>query len=245
MRSKLFVLAWLAIFFAPVASAGEAEVRKGLQQLDPKIPIKSIKPSMIKGLYEVVIGADIYYVSSDGKYIISGNVFESKTQKNLTDETKGKVYLGIVNKAGESGMIIYEPKGKAHQTLTVFTDVDCPYCRKFHAEVPDHLKAGIRVRYVMFPLRGMGTETYKKSVSVWCSNDRLEAMTIVKSGGKILDKNCDNPVARNFALAQAMGITGTPTIMTQDGVLFRGYVPKADLHARLGLVVPARANQGK
>lgn len=242
---KLIVAVVSALNLAVVsgAIAGEAEVRGGLQQLDPHVQIRSIKPSAIDGLYEVMIGTDIYYVSADGKYIVSGNLFEAKTQKNLTEAAKSKTYLEVVDKAGESGMIIFEPKKKAKRTLTVFTDVDCPYCRKFHSEVPEHLKQGIRVRYVVFPLRGLGTETYKKSVSVWCSKNKQEALTTVKSGGSIPEKECKNPMAQNLALSRAMGITGTPTILTDEGVMYRGYVPKDDLYARLGLSVPSQARK--
>jgi len=244
MRKRLFHALVFLIFMSPIfVSGGVNEVRKGLQQLNPDMPIGSIKKSVIAGLYEVIIGTDVYYVSSDGQYIVSGNIFESKTQKNLTEIAQGEIYLNMVNKAGESGMIIYEPKRKVRHTLTVFTDVDCPYCRKFHKEVSAHLEQGIRIRYVMFPLRGLQTPTYKKEVSVWCSEDRIRAMDMAKSGQSIKEKDCPNPVAHNLALARAMGITGTPTLMTEEGILLRGYVPKDELHARLGLEAGQRARK--
>jgi len=225
----------LGMILAANAVAGEAEVRQMFKQLDPQMVLDSVKPSPIKGVYEVRIGTIIYYASEDGKYIISGNVFEASTQTNLTEAAKGKLYLDMVNKVGESGMIIYSPKQKAKRTLTVFTDVDCPYCRKFHSEITSHLEKGIRVRYVVFPLRGLQSPAYSKSVSVWCSKDRKKALTEVKSGKSIPQKECANPIAQNLQLAHALGIDGTPTIMTDEGVLYRGYVPKDELYARLGL----------
>jgi len=225
----------LGMISAANAVAGEAEIRQMFKQLDPHTVLDSVKPSPIKGIYEVRIGTVIYYASEDGKYIISGNVFETSTQKNLTEAAKGKLYLDMVNKVGESGMIIYEPKQKAKRTLTVFTDVDCPYCRKFHSEVPSHLEKGIRIRYIVFPLRGLNTPTYKKEISVWCSNDRQKALTEAKTGKPVKQKECPNPIAQNLKLAHALGVDGTPTIMTDEGVLYRGYVAKDELYARLGL----------
>lgn len=224
----------LGMFVTAPASAGEKEVRNALKQLDPHAPIQSIKPAKISGLYEVLIGADIYYVTSDGKYIISGDVYEARTRTNLTALARGKVYLKRVNATGESGMIIYEPK-QVKRTLTVFTDVDCPYCRKFHKDLPQHLENGIRVRYIMMPLQGLQASTYKKSVNVWCSDDRNKALDTAKSGGTLKDRDCMNPVAANLALARSLGISSTPTLMTQDGVILPGYLPPAELAARLGL----------
>ncbi|MDH3949115.1 MAG: DsbC family protein, partial [Gammaproteobacteria bacterium] len=174
------VVMFLGVLLPALATAGEAEVRSALKELDPHAPIQSVKHSKVSGLYEVLIGADIYYVTGDGKYIISGDIYESRSRTNLTALARGQVYLQRVNAVGEGSMIIYEPR-KVKQTLTVFTDVDCPYCRKFHKDLPQHLKKGIRIRYVMFPLQGLQASTYKKSVSVWCSDDRNKALDTAKS----------------------------------------------------------------
>ena len=225
-----------------VVTAGEAEVRKALKELDPQAPIQSVKRSTVPGLYEVLIGADIYYVTNDGKYIFSGDVYEARSRTNLTAQARGQVYLQRVNAAGEGSMIIYEPK-RLKQTLTVFTDVDCPYCRKFHKDLPQHLANGIRVRYIVMPLQGLQAGTYKKSVNVWCSEDRNKALDTVKSGGTVRDKECKNPIADNLALARSLGISSTPTLMTQDGVILPGYLPPAELSARLGLTAPSQARK--
>lgn len=228
------VIVALGVLMTSQVFAGEAAVRKALKQTDPHAVITSVKPSKISGLYEVLIGIEIFYVTADGKYIVSGNIFEARSQKNLTELALGKVYLKMVNKLGEKAMIIYEPK-KLKQTLTVFTDVDCPYCRKFHKDLPKHLANGIRVRYIMMPLQGLQTGTYKKSVSVWCSKDRKKALDTAKSGGSVKSKQCSNPIARNLALARKMGISSTPTLMTEKGVLIPGYLPPAMLATKLGL----------
>jgi thiol:disulfide interchange protein DsbC len=241
MKKILLVLVPLfSVFLLSTASAGEREIRQALQGLDPNTPVQSIKPAKIDGLFEVVIGNEVYYVSANGRYIFNGDIYDASTRENLTSITRGKIALKIIDKVGESGMIIYEPK-KVRRTLTVFTDVDCPYCRKFHDDLPQHLANGIRVRYVMFPLRGLKSNVYRKEVSVWCSKDRKKALDEAKAGKAIKVKQCANPIADNYILAQKLGVNSTPTLMTDKGVLLPGYMPPAHLAARLGLALQEQA----
>jgi len=223
------------------ASAGEKEIRKALKDLDPNSPLRSIKPSKIDGLYEVVIGNSVYYVSANGRYVFSGDIYDASTRENLTSIARGRIALKAIDKVGESGMIIYEPK-KVRSTLTVFTDVDCPYCRKFHDDLPQHLANGIRIRYVMFPLRGLKSNVYRKEVSVWCSKDQKKAFNEAKAGKKIKTATCANPIADNYILAQRLGVNSTPTLMTDKGVLLPGYLPPAHLAMQLGLAPLNQAN---
>lgn len=235
---KKFLLILVPLVGVALSSPGfasEKDIRNALKQLDPKTPIQSVKPAKIAGLYEVVIGNEVYYVSADGRYIINGDIYDASTHENLTSVARGKVALKVINKVGESGMIIYEPK-KVRTTLTVFTDVDCPYCRKFHADLAQHLANGIRVRYVMFPLRGLNSSVYHKEASVWCSKDRRKAFDEATAGKEIKAKQCANPVANNYILAQKLGVNSTPTLMTDKGVLLPGYLPPDHLAARLGLL---------
>jgi len=235
MKKILLVLVpLLSVLLSSTASAGEKEIRQALKALDPNTPVQSIKPAKIDGLFEVVIGSEVYYVSANGRYIFNGDIYDAGTRENLTSVARGKIALNLMGKVGEKGMIIYEPK-KVRRTLTVFTDVDCPYCRKFHDDLPQHLANGIRVRYVMFPLRGLKSKVYRKEVSVWCSKDRKKAFDEAKAGKAVKEKQCANPIADNYILAQKLGVNSTPTLMTDKGVLLPGYMPPAHLAARLGL----------
>lgn len=235
MKKFLLILVPLmSVALSSPAFAGEKEIRNAFKRLDPNTPIQSVKPAKIAGLYEVVIGNEVYYVSDDGRYIFNGDVYDANTHENLTSTARGKIALKIINKVGENGMIIYEPK-KVRRTLTVFTDVDCPYCRKFHEDLPQHLANGIRVRYVMFPLRGLNSSVYRKEANVWCSKNRKKAFDEATAGKAIKAKQCANPIADNYILAQKLGVNSTPTLMTDKGVLLPGYLPPANLAARLGL----------
>ena len=119
--------------------------------------------------------------------------------------------------------------------INVFTDVDCGYCRKLHQEIADINKLGIEVRYLAYPRQGLGTETHRRIASAWCADNPNEALTTLKQGGQIPNKQCDNPIAGQYELGQQVGVTGTPAIVTADGRLLPGYMPAPKLAEALGL----------
>ncbi len=218
----------------PLVQAGPAAIKKSMSAILPGVPIKSIKASSIAGLFEVHIGTEVYYVTSDGRFLVYGDIIDVKSRQNLTAIARGQVRLEIINAVSEDKMIIYEPR-KTKRTITVFTDIDCPYCRKFHKDVPTLVKGGIRIRYIVFPRDGLSTSTYQKSVAVWCSRDRKKALTLAKTGGKLENKTCANPIAEHYELAGRVGVRGTPTLVVDDGRILPGYVPPDKLFALLGI----------
>ena len=131
-------------------------------------------------------------------------------------------------------MIVYGPKD-AKRHITVFTDIDCGYCRKLHNEMPELTAAGIQVRYLAYPRAGVGSKSHKKYVSVWCNSDQQTAMTDAKAGRDVPVASCENPVEESFELGRKVGVEGTPTIIFDDGTLTPGYLPSATLIERLGL----------
>lgn len=125
-------------------------------------------------------------------------------------------------------MIIFPAKNAKH-TITIFTDIDCGYCRKLHSEVSRYTDAGITVRYLFFPRSGPNTESYFKAVSVWCADDRNQALTDAKLNNKVINKTCENPIDKHMQLAQAFGVNGTPAIIADDGTMVPGFVPAKEL----------------
>jgi thiol:disulfide interchange protein DsbC len=138
---------------------------------------------------------------------------------------EAKERVEAVNKIGEDQMIVFAPDGKAEHTITIFTDIDCGYCRKLHAEMDGYKAEGIRVRYLFFPRAGVDTPSYDKAVSVWCADDRQAALTDAKAGKSVPDKKCDNPVKQHMELGEKLGISGTPAIILGNGDIVPGYVP--------------------
>jgi thiol:disulfide interchange protein DsbC len=129
-------------------------------------------------------------------------------------------------------MVVFAPEKTKH-TVTVFTDIDCPYCVRFHQQVPELNENGVKVRYLAFPRSGVDSAAYRKAVSVWCAEDRSRAMTDAKAGRNVPEKSCDNPVGEHFETGRALGITGTPTLVLDNGKVVPGYVPTNQLIAAL------------
>jgi len=183
----------------------------------------SLKESAIPNIYEAMYGTEVVYVSGDGKYFISGDLIELDTRKNLSDIAKQSVRKEIMDKQ-DNKPIIFKAKDEKYK-LTVFTDIDCPYCAKLHREVPQLNEAGITIEYLLFPRAGIGSNSYKKAVSVWCADDQLSAMTTAKERKPLEDKTCENPVKTQYDLGGEVGVNGTPALITNTGKLIPGYVP--------------------
>ncbi len=188
----------------------------------------NVKASPVSGLYEIIVGPRLLYISADGRYIIRGDVIDIDRGENVSESARKQVRIDAVNDLGEDGMIVFAPQD-VERTITVFTDVTCPYCSKLHNEVGQLNKAGIKVRYLAFPRAGVSSAAYDQMVSVWCADDPQKAMTDAKAGRPVDPKRCDNPVTEHFQMGQLVGVSGTPTIILEDGSIIGGYVPAKEL----------------
>ena len=217
-----------AMFMTNDAFADEAAIKKALSEFMPRAQIDSIRPAEIKGLYEVATGGSIFYSSEDGRFLIQGQMYDSFAKKNITEHKLANVRKAALDKVGEKNMIIFKPETSKHY-VSVFTDIDCGYCRKLHSEIDQYLDQGITVRYLFFPRAGKGSDSYVKAISVWCADDQQKALTAAKKGEPLDTKTCDNPVDQHMKLGEAFGMSGTPMIVTEKGTILPGYVPAAQL----------------
>ena len=224
-----------ACFVASVwsyAFATEAEdianIKQRLAKVSPQDQPDSIRPTAVDGLYEVIFGSEIFYLSADGRYVMQGALVDLETNTNLTEVTQTQIRGQLMQKLDESEMIVFSP-AKPRYTLTVFTDIDCSYCRKLHAEMDQLNSYGIKVRYMMFPRSGINTPSHQKAVNVWCAKDQQTAMTKAKAGQSVPEAKCDNPIESQLLLGQQMGVTGTPALLLDDGTIVPGYRPAKEL----------------
>ncbi|MBT8419615.1 MAG: DsbC family protein [Gammaproteobacteria bacterium] len=194
--------------------------------------VDSTDETPIQGLFEMASGTTVIYVSKDGKFAVEGDVFDLEEGENLTERKRNLARKEIIANIDEKDMITFTPEDTRH-TITVFTDVDCGYCRKLHNEVSALNKAGIKVRYLGFPRAGPSSDTYKTMVSVWCADDRRKAMTNAKKGEPVPNKQCAHPLDRHIGLGGQVGVRGTPAIALEDGTLISGYLPAARLQDAL------------
>ena len=205
-------------------AADEAAIRKALGNIQPEV----IEPAPIAGLYEVVVGSHVIYMSADGRYMLQGELIDVQNRKSLTEPRRREAIRVRMGSVSEDDMIIFKPE-KVKHVVTVFTDIDCGYCRKLHGEMDNYLAEGIEVRYMMFPRAGAGSESYKKAVAVWCSDDRNAAMTSAKRGEALDMKTCDNPIDQHMQLVKQLGARGTSFIVLESGDTQPGYVPAKQL----------------
>ena len=221
---------------APAPAAGQTtDARVALLKLLPAgSKLEDLRPSPIPGIYEFMQGAEISYLTADGKYFFDGNVYDMGTRENLTEALRTRARIALINAVPESQMLIFSPKNPQY-TITVFTDVDCAYCRKLHSEIAELNRLGVRVRYMFYPRTGPNTESWKKAEVVWCSANRNEVFTQAKLGATLdLSKTCDaTPVAREYALGQSIGVRGTPAIVSERGDYIAGYMPPRELVQQL------------
>jgi len=232
MRKILLLGALIASM--PIAYADQKSDMAGIEKTIAKnfdgATADSISPSPVKGIYQAVFGTNVLYFSADGKHMFSGNLVDTATKANLTDKARGKLVLKALKQIPKDEMLIIGPKKPKHW-VAVFTDVDCPYCAKFHKEVPELNKAGIEVRYLLYPRSGTESRAFKTMTSVWCSDDRAAAITAAKAGKPIPEKTCETPILKHMALAEEVGLRGTPLIVTDSGEVIPGYVPAKKLEA--------------
>jgi thiol:disulfide interchange protein DsbC len=213
-----------------------AAIRDVLFSTQNGIIIQAIVPSPVAGLYEVrVENGPLIYASADAQFFIPGDLYQA-TQNglvNLGESRRNELRLERLGALDESDMIIFRAEGKEKAILTVFTDVDCQFCQRFHSEMPQLNELGITIRYLAFPRSGLDQVTYPKMVSTWCAEDRNVIFTTAVRGAQIAPDDCDNPVAEQWQMGREFGVTGTPTLVFEDGSMVPGYVPAEDLAAFL------------
>ena len=227
VQGILFMVA-SGLLGAPVQAAEalstEQQIQAALLIKLPNLQVDSVQASAWPGLYEVVFGTNIVYVDKSARYILNGDLFDLEAQQSVTATRSEALRAGLLSQQNERDMIVYAGKDPKY-TVTVFTDISCGYCRKLHSELDDYLAAGIRIRYLAYPRAGAGSAAAKTAESVWCADDRNQAMTTAKQGGEVAERTCDNPIDAHFALGQQFGINGTPALMLDDGKILPGYMP--------------------
>ena len=238
----IFVL--LPASFAAAAAATAPVAAVPARKADPRaviakkleVRIDDVRQSPIPGLYEVVSGNDVLYVSPDGRYVVQGDMYDVDRAENITEQRLTSMRSGALAElkaVGDEQAITFGPKD-ARYTVTVFTDVDCAYCRKLHSQIAEYNKLGIRVRYLFYPRSGPNTPSWAKAEAVWCAPNRQEALTRAKLGEAVAaPAKCVTPVAKTYHLAHELMLRGTPGIFTDKNEYISGYLEPQALLERL------------
>lgn len=211
------------------ASQAEKTVRQAVMRLAPTVEIDSMQPSALPGFYRVIASGRLVYVSADGKYMLNGDLVDLTSKRNLSDAAWADFRKAELAKMPAAQRIVYAPAHPKY-TVTVFTDVNCGYCRALHEQVAAFNKDGIAVEYLAWPREGVTTtagnltSTYKEMVSIWCASDRKAGFNAATDGHAPPPATCTNTVKEQFELGVRLGVDGTPTIIGPDGNVLGGYV---------------------
>ena len=209
-------------------------VRTELSKMIPPARDAEIVATPAENVYRIEFQGSYAFVYVSGDHVLIGDLLNTKDKANLGDIAQANRRAKVIADVPTSKMIVFGPED-ATRHITVFTDIDCGYCRKLHNEVTDLTDAGVQVRYLAFPRSGVGKASYDKYVSVWCNDDQRTALTTAKAGGFVPTATCDNPIAETYNLGQQVGVRGTPTIIFDDGTIAPGYLPSAELIRRLDI----------
>lgn len=222
---KRYVLSVAVLLWCSFALASDSDDKKSLfESIMPGVKIDSVTKLDNTDLYETIINGEIIYFSADGRYVFQGDVISLETRQNVTEAKRTDMRKQTLASLNESDMIVYEPK-KTEHTLTVFTDIDCGYCRKLHQQMKEYNDLGIRIRYMAFPRAGIDSESYDKADDVWCAKDRHQAMTDAKNGKQVTSEICNSPVKAQYEIGRRLGVNGTPALFLESGDILPGYVP--------------------
>lgn len=203
----------------------EAMVRSAIKSLNPKLEAEAIGPAAIPGFQQAIVQGQVVYFSNDGRYMLQGSLFDMHEKEDLGEIAMSKLRREQLQKVPATDRIVFAPVGVPKHTVSVFTDIECGYCRKMHSEMAEYNKRGIAIEYLAFPRAGLTSPDALAMESVWCSDDRRKALTDAKNSRPVPPKRCSNPVASQYKLGQRLGLQGTPMAINSEGMALPGYLP--------------------
>lgn len=224
------------------SESGAQLVRQKLASLLPGQTPSSIKKTPVPGLYQVRYGMQVFYVTADGRYLVKGDLVDLNSQTDLTRIAQLKARKEVLGSLPADTLLSYPPQGKVKHVIYVFSDIDCAYCQRLHADLPTLNAHGVEVRYLFFPRSGLGSPSALEAESVWCAKNRDQAYNRAMDGQRVAPANCPNPVARDYKLGVQMGIQGTPTIVLSNGEVLPGYLPPQQLLETISQAQPVNAS---
>ncbi len=243
---------WIAVYCVSMllSQALAAEVSEELQHVRDKVTgmFDSIEPehvnaSPIDGWYMIQKGSTVAYITEDGRYLLQGDLIDLDNEINLTEASRSQSRRELMASVIADNSITFSP-AETKYSVSVFTDVECTYCRRLHSQIDEYLAHGIEVRYLLYPRNGPASRSWNTSEEVWCATDRRNALTMAKLDRKFESSSCDASIIQdNYVLGKAVGLSGTPAIVFDNGTLIGGYLPPDALRERLEqeMAAPAAA----
>ena len=217
---------------AAASPGAEHAVRASLSDVIPDAEPDYIGAAPFAGFREVLLDGQVLYVSDDGRYLVQTPPIDLKSRTAAASPGLADFRRQALAGVPKEERIVFAPPNPVY-TVTVFTDVECGYCRRMHDQIAEYNRQGIAVEYLAFPRMGMASQDFRDMVSVWCAPDRRQALTRAKTGQPVQARSCTSPVAMHYALGKRIGVNGTPAVFAPDGTQLGGYSPPADLRKAL------------
>lgn len=243
---RLLIFVWLAVFLQPLACYPESLsteqlniISTALKKINPQFNINEakIEPISSTALYKIIDNAEVFYLSKDGKYFFYGELIDLDAKDpnnwNITDNEKKNVRKKQLSNFSKKDMLIFKPTKLAYKVkkpigiITIFADTSCPHSKRLHKEVEQAVSAGLEARYVFFPRAGIGSDSYKQAVSIWCAKNRNQEFILANEDTQatIPNRTCRNhPIEEQFNFAIKMGIRATPSIVLENGKVIPGFI---------------------
>ncbi len=232
---RLLALA-AALLVAPAAFADEADIRKSIETLYGKVKVETVHKTGILGLYEVQVGHDIVYTDEKGSYFFVGDILDAKAHRNLTEERKNKL-VQIKFADLPVDLAVKTVRGDGSRVFATFEDPNCVYCRKLAKDMAG--MTDITMYTFLYPI--LAADSTDKAKAIWCAPDRSAAWRQWMIDGVLPQAtSCSDPTDKVVALAQKLGIQGTPTIFFADGNRIPSYIPAAKLEEMLNKTAAAK-----
>ena len=227
----------------PAALAQEDAGELLKQELATKllgVEATDISESPIEGIFQIAVGTNVAYVSADGRFLLRGEIYDIETSQNLTENVRATTRTEMLGAVDPETILVFSPpEDEIRHTVTIFTDIDCGYCRQFHRDIDRVNELGIAVHYLFYPRTGPDTESWTKADKVWCADDRNTAFTGATVENVVPEATCaETPVRAHFNLGIDVGVRGTPSIFSASGELLGGYLRPEELLVALDESLP-------
>lgn len=226
--SAMLASAW-SLSYAEDVTPELQKVRETVSGMFNGIDEGDVFASEVDGWYTVRRGAIVAYISSDGRYLLQGDLIDLENQVNLSEASRNDARVKMMSGVSDEQTIVFAPDDPTH-TIAVFTDIDCTYCRRLHSQIDEYMEQGIAVQYFLYPRSGPASPSWTKAEEVWCADNQNEALTLAKLDQNFATASCDASIINtHYMMGQDVGLRGTPAIVLEDGTLFSGYLPPEKL----------------
>ncbi len=242
LKRFLSVAAIGLLLVSAVASADEATIRKAAAAKFPRANVQSVTKLPYLGLYEVVLSGEILYADENFDYIIyEGNIIDTKNDRNFTEERKRKL-TSIPFEELPLDLAIKKVKGKGERKVAIFTDPDCPFCKRIEQDLTK--VDNVTIYYFLYPIDSLHPQATEKAKKIWCSPDKMKAWDdyMQKGTAPTAASSCDNPVAKLTEFGGKRGINATPTLVFANGERVPGAISSAQIEKLLGTPAPPKTN---